>query len=385
MTIKVAHVCAIPTSLKYLLEDQLNYLEAQGYEVHAISSPGRYQDELVERGMRWHPARISRAITPAQDLLGIADVARIVRRERFDIVHTHTPKGTLIGQLGAVLGGAPVVGQTIHGFYYTGLADGPKRQLVRALEVSMCKLSAFVLSQSADDVARIERERICDMRKVSVLGNGINIERFAPRPMSADALLAKRRAVGLRGDGPVVGIVGRYVVEKGYRELIEAVKLLAADHPTLQVLTIGTSPSLERAEEIIRPQDDPDVGDRFVCLYDRDDMQDLYRLMDIFALPSYREGFPRSPMEASATGLPVIATNIRGCVEAVHDGDNGLLVPARDARALADALGRLLADEALRRQLGERGLHHAATRFDQRLVFARVAECYASALGRSPS
>lgn len=377
MPIKVAHVCAIPTSIKYLLFDQLKYLEEErGYEVHAISSPGKYQEELIASGVRWHSAQISRSITPCEDIKGILEFAKLARRERFDIVHTHTPKGVMIGQIGAKLAGVPIIGQTIHGFYFIGLEPGLKRKLVRTIESSMCRLSDFVLSQSKDDVDRIKREKICAMDKTSVLGNGIDIRRFTPRTYSLEELALKRTAIGLNPKGPVLGIVGRYVIEKGYRELCEAVRMLAKKHPTLQVLAIGSSPGEERSIEIVRPDLDPEVGDRFVCLYDRDDMEELYRLMDIFVLPSYREGFPRSPMEASATGLPVIATRIRGCWEAVHEGDNGLLVHPRQAQPLADAIELLLNDEVLRKRLGKRGIVHAKERFDQRLVFARVAECY---------
>jgi glycosyltransferase involved in cell wall biosynthesis len=108
----------------------------------------------------------------------------------------------------------------------------------------------------------------------------------------------------------------------------------------------------------------------------RDDVADLYAAMDVLTLPSHREGFPRSPMEAAATGLAVVATDVRGCREAVVHGENGLLVPARNPEKLASAIARLLDNEPMRERMGQRGREIAEGHFDQREVFARVAEAY---------
>ena len=385
MPVKVAHICAVPSSLKFLLSDQMRYLEEQGYEIHAISSPGPYQDDIIEQlDGRWYPARISRSISPLDDLRGVWDVARVCARERFDIVHTHTPKGTLLGQLGAHLGRVPIVIQTLHGFYFIALEEGSlSRRLVHALETFTCRAtSELVLSQNAEDVARLLREGVCGPDKAQVLGNGIDISRFKPRDFDDDELRRRREAVGLKPDGPVLGIVGRYVLGKGYRELCEAVQLLAPRYPTLQVLAIGARPTSERPEEVFLPDQDPIAGERFVCLYDRQDMEELYRLMDLFVLPSWREGMPRSSMEASATGLAVVTTDVRGCRETVTHDDNGLLVEVRNSRLLAEAIAALLDDPERREAMGRRGLQLARDEFDQQVVFRRVADSYAALLKR---
>lgn len=377
--VKIAHVCAIPSSIKYLLADQLTYFQDLGYEVHSITSPGSDQD-FVEALGPWHPATISRALTPGDDLRGIWEVSQICRREGFDLVHTHTPKAILIGSMGARLARVPAVGQTLHGLYYAGIDPSVRRSVFRLVEVALCRQADFVLSQSAEDMALIERERLCDLSKVTHLDNGIDVERFALPPFGPEELRDRRAALGLNPDGPVVGIVGRYVVEKGYRELCEAVRMLADEFPTLNVLAVGTNPAQERPHELVEPQKDAVVGDRFVCLYDRADMEDLYRLMDLFVLPSWREGLPRAPMEACASGIPVITTRVRGCREVVEDGVNGLLIDARSGPQLADAIRKLLNDDALRAELVEGGHAKARSRFDQRLGFERTRRVYETML-----
>jgi glycosyltransferase involved in cell wall biosynthesis len=229
----------------------------------------------------------------------------------------------------------------------------------------------------------MKREHMCDMSKVTYLGNGIDIDRFCPGDWGDDERARRRKELGLNPKGPIVGMVGRFVAGKGYRELCEAIGGLASKHPDIQVLAIGTRPSIERSEELVPVQDDPRVGDRFICLYDREDMEDLYRLMDVFVLPSYREGFPRAPMEASASGIASIVTDVRGCRQAVTDGDNGLIIPPKDPAALQSAIDRLLSDSCLRAELGRRGRQRAEREFDQRIVFERVAACYERLLKES--
>ncbi len=364
-------------AIKYLLGDQLKYLEQAGFEMHAVTSPGPYAERVEEMGIRWHPATISRAITPAQDMRGALDVAAICRKQKFTIVHVHTPKGMLIGRAGSILARVPITVQTLHGFYFFEMPPSPKRRLFKEIEVRGCRGTDHVLSQNPEDVDMLLAEGLIDPSKISVLGNGIDIDRFSPPDWAPDERRARRVAVGLDPDALVIGIVGRFVLEKGYLELCKALPRLLEKFPNVQVLAIGTKPEgQERAWEIVDPRKDPTVGKRFVCLHDRDDMHELYPLMDVFTLPSHRDGFPRAPMEASATGVPVVTTNIRGCRQTVTDGLNGLLVPAANAEELGNALGQLLSDADLRTAMGKRGRERAIAEFDQRLAFAKVADCY---------
>jgi glycosyltransferase involved in cell wall biosynthesis len=177
-----------------------------------------------------------------------------------------------------------------------------------------------------------------------------------------------------------VGFVGRLVKEKGILELLEAVNLVRAKIPDVQLLVVG--PIDHEKEDAISTSIATDYGldavARFVGL--RNDMPYMYALMDVFVLPSYREGFPRSPMEASAMGVPCVVTNIRGCREAVKHNQNGLLVPIGDVQALGEAIVRTLEDNNLACKLSRSGREMAIAQFDEQLIFSKVKQEYARLL-----
>jgi glycosyltransferase involved in cell wall biosynthesis len=235
--------------------------------------------------------------------------------------------------------------------------------------------AAVILSQNSEDLETVRRDRIADPARLRFLGNGIDTERFHPRNLARRS--AVRRALGISDEQPVVGIVGRVIREKGYLEYFAAAALIRATHPRAVFLAVGPYEPW-KADAI----DDAEVesfglGDSLRLLGHRDDVEDLYSAMDVLTLPSHREGFPRSPMEAAATGLPVVVSDVRGCRETIVDGETGVLVPVRDPERLAAAISGLLDDATSRRRMGERGRALAEERFDQQLVFERVAKAYA--------
>ena len=175
---------------------------------------------------------------------------------------------------------------------------------------------------------------------------------------------------------PVVGFVGRLVEEKGILDLLEAAKAVSSKIPDVQFLIVG--PYDEQKPDALRPDvaERYGVGERCRFLGMRDDMPELYAMMDVLVLPSYREGFPRAPMEASAMGVPAVVSDIRGCREAVEPGVNGLLFPVGDAKALAEALLELLSDDEGRVRMGKAGRAMAEDRFDEQKVFERVIREY---------
>jgi glycosyltransferase involved in cell wall biosynthesis len=178
----------------------------------------------------------------------------------------------------------------------------------------------------------------------------------------------------------VVGFVGRLVAEKGVPELLAAARMVRDAIPKTRFLFVG--PADWDKPDALAPEAaaEQGVADRCVFAGMRDDMPELYALMDVFVLPTHRESFPRSPMEASAMGVPCVVTDIPGCREVVEDGRNGRLVPVGDVPALAVAILDLLTDRDKARRMGEAGRRLALERFDEELVFGRVKAEYARLL-----
>jgi len=381
MNPRVVHVTTVDMSVRHLLLNQLLALKEGGFDVAAMSAPGHDLEPVHAAGVRHFAVPFTRRLTPLEDLKAFVRMWRLFRRERFTIVHTHQAKAALFGQMAARLAGVPIVINTLHGFYFHDRTPRAKRRGWIALERLQARFSDLILSQSPEDVETAVAEGICDRDRIEWLGNGIDISRFDRARVSEDARLRLRLKLGIAANAKVVGFVGRLVREKGIIELFDAFRRAREAVGDARLLVVGPVDS-DKADAV-SPQTAVEHGiDDAIFVGYRDDTPALYALMDVCALPSHREGFPRSPMEASAMGVPCIATAIRGCRQTVFPERNGLLVPVRDPIALADALVRILSDDELRLRMSAEARRLAEAAFDERRVFGRVADAYRRLLDR---
>jgi len=369
--VRIAHLTTVASSLRYLLRAQLVGALDAGHEVIGISAPGEDVGYLTELGVRHIPLPGStRSFSVRSDLQAAAALGRIVRKERVDLLHTHNPKPGLYGRVVGRLVRVPIIVNTVHGLYATETDPWTKQAVVYGLEAVASRFSHAELVQNEEDVDTMRRLRLAPARRLQHLGNGVDLDRFAASdPIARQTLRAE---LGVDDDTVVVGVVARLVAEKGYRELFEAVPRLPEG---CLVVCIGPDDP-ERPDALPRPVIDGARTDGVRFCGFQADPERWYHAMDLFVLPSYREGIPRAAMEAAASGLPIVATDVRGCRQVVRDGDNGLLVPARDASALADALTRLVGDAERRRAMGIRSRKLAEERFDERRIVATVLATY---------
>jgi len=385
--IKIAHITTVDTSLRYLMFYQLISLRRAGYEVVGISAPGSDVSWIEAHGIRHIPVAMSRNVTPAADLVALCQLYRVMCRERFTIVHTHTPKPGLLGQLAARMAGVPIVVNTLHGFYFHNYTSAAWRRFYISMEKIAARCSDVILSQSREDIQTALQEGVCSAEKIKYLGNGINLQQFDRERLGLETLEEKRRELGLPSDVAVVGFVGRLVAEKGILELMAAAGMVRQRLPDVRFLVVG--PVDHAKADALSPDIARAYGVADICVFTglRQDMPELYALMDVFVLPSRREGLPRAPMEASSMGVPCVVTDVRGCREVVEDNRNGLRVPLDDISSLTDAIVELLINRDRARQMGDEGRVLARERFDERLVFEKVKTEYArllSAKGWSP-
>lgn len=381
--IRVAHVTTIDLTLRFLLLEQLRRLKAEGFEVSGICAPGEWLESLREEGVEPIPWRnATRAWRPVADARAFVELVGILRRGRFDVVHTHNPKPGLMGRIAARLAGVPVVVNTVHGFYATP-DDPPRRRLpVMALEWLAARFSHAELYQSGEDLAWARRLRIVPARRQVYLGNGTDLTQFDPSAVDPSRLAALREELGLPADGLVVGMVGRLVREKGYREFFHAARAIRERHPEVTFIAIG--PSDPDKDDAISDAERDAVSSDVVFTGYRDDVRDLLALMDVFVLPSWREGLPRSAIEAAAMGRALVLTDIRGCREVGRDGLEALIVPPRNAAAFTEAIARLVDDPELRGRLAAAARDRALVHFDERRVVDRVVSTYRSLLPAVP-
>ncbi len=372
---RVAHLTTVDLSLRYLVLPQMVAIVDLDGEAIGISADGPYVESIEALGIRHIDLPgATRSVDPKADLNAMVSLWRILREERPDVIHTHTPKPGIYGRIIGRLAGVPAVLNTVHGLYATPDDPPVKRWIVYALEAVAARFSDTELIQSAEDFTLLTDRRITRPERTVLLGNGVDLERFAPVPPSERK--AVRRALEISDDRVVVGMVGRLVAEKGYNELFDAAEQL--DDRCLVVVIGPHEPEKGDALDSAAVARAEQNGVRFLGM--RSDVDALYGAMDIFVLPSYREGFPRAAMEAAASGIPIVATDIRGCREVVAHGENGLLVPVRDGDALAAAVTRLSDDADLRARMGEAGRAKAEREFDERTIVHTVVAAQVRAL-----
>ncbi|MGH8872895.1 MAG: GNAT family N-acetyltransferase [Acidimicrobiia bacterium] len=374
---KVAHLTTVDLSLRFLVRPQLIAVVEAGGEAVGVSAPGPWVEELERDGIRHVALTAStRGMSLANDFKAMFQFWRVLRRERFTVLHTHNPKPGLYGRILGRLAGVPLVVNTLHGLYATE-DDAPlKRVVVYSLEALAARFSDAELLQNYEDLEFCRRTRILPAGRGRLLGNGVDLERFDRGRIDPSARTRLRAEIGAGDDDVVVGMVGRLVAEKGYPELFEAATKLGDGYV---VVVVG--PDDPDKSDALPPDSVANArsaGVRFLGM--RTDMEDLYSAMDLFVLPSHREGFPRAAMEAAAMGLPVVATDIRGCRQVVEDGVNGILIPVRDPEALAGAILKLGGDQELRRTMAEASARIARERFDEREVVRIVMDTYREGL-----
>jgi glycosyltransferase involved in cell wall biosynthesis len=348
-------------------------LQRAGYDVLLISPPGPYGEKLRGLGLRWEPLPMQRrSLNPLRELALLWHLVRLLRRERPALVHGFTIKCAVYGSLAARLAGVPARVNAVAGMGYVFTSSQWKARLLRPVVRALLRLAlggrdARLILQNADDVALFRQAGLVDPAQVRLIrGSGVNCAQFA----------------GISPQAPADGctrllLASRLLWDKGVAEYVAAIRQLRHQGRTFQALLAGTpDPGNPAAvpEATIREWVDEGL---LTWLGHVDDMRGLLGSVDIVVLPSYREGLPRTLVEAAACGLPLITTDVPGCREVVSDGVDGLLVPMGNGEALAQAIARLQDDPAFARRLGEAARRKARAQFDERIVVERTMAVYA--------
>ncbi|HBG28776.1 MAG: hypothetical protein A2Y10_07060 [Planctomycetes bacterium GWF2_41_51] len=373
-------ISAIDITFKILLLAQIKAAQEAGYKVHGICSEGPNFDFLKKEGIQMFPVKIKRSISPFSDIKALWQIYRYLKKEKIEIVHTHTPKCSLLGQLAAKMAGVPVIINTVHGFYFHDNMKPFAKWFYVMMERIAAKCSTMILSQNPEDIETAIKLKICKPDKIKFLGNGVNLEKFNPHRFGNNFKIQKRQEIGVPKDSIVIGIIGRLVKEKGFLELFEAFKVIVNEYKNVWLIIIGP----QEPEKVDRISMDTvkqyGIENRTVYLGERDDISEILACCDIYTLPSWREGFPRSAIEAAAMGLPIVTTDIRGGRQVVENNKNGLLVELKNANELKKTLIKLIKNQNLRTQMGKAGLEKAQKEFDENKVCEIVVNTYKNCL-----
>jgi lipopolysaccharide/colanic/teichoic acid biosynthesis glycosyltransferase/glycosyltransferase involved in cell wall biosynthesis len=376
---KPAHLVVMTTSAMatVFFRGQIACLRAAGFRVTFICNPGPQTTFVAAEGAEVVSLPMERNISVFKDMASLWRLWRTLRKLKPDIINVGTPKAGLLGGIAARATGVPRRIYTMHGLRLE-TATGWKRRLLTWTERIACRNAQYVRCVSSSLRRRAVELSLVEAEKAYVIAagssNGIDCERFRSTLERLSAASELRLALGIPDSAPVIGFVGRLTRDKGVRELSGAYERLRSSFPDLRLLLLGDFEDGDPVDPAVRAQLESDAHVHFAGMVP--DTAPYYPLMNILALPTYREGFPNVPLEAQASGVPVVTTRTTGAADSVLDGISGKFVPSQDEGSLASALRELLSDPEKSRRMGQAGADWVRAHFRQELVWEALIADY---------
>ena len=422
---KLIRITTVPLSLDKLLGKQLGFV-SRYYQLTAVSADGPELKRIAEKyGVDYCHVEMTRAITPLKDLAAVWKFYRFLKKEKPELVHSHTPKAGLVGMMAAWFAGVPVRMHTVAGLPLLE-ATGAKRTILNMVEKITYAFATKVYPNSFAMRDLIVKEGFCAPGKLKVLANGssngIDTEYFSPSAVTESMKTAVRADLGILEDDFVFIFVGRLVGDKGINELVEAfgkvkaeikgfcsakevasppvadrndrlmdnnkvedegkdeggIENLSHRRRNVKLLLVGP---LEEELDALLPQTleaietHPDI----ISVGYQDDVRPYFAVADALAFPSYREGFPNVVLQAGAMELPAIVTDINGCNEIIEEGKNGMIIPVKDSAALGQAMEKMISNPHVYRSMKGNARPLIESHYRQEVVWKALLEEYRKA------
>jgi glycosyltransferase involved in cell wall biosynthesis len=365
-----------------LMRGQMAYLKENGFDTALLSSPGEELDRISsEEGHAAFEVPMRREIAPLHDLKSLFDIWKLLRRIKPVICNSGTPKAGLLVGIAAWLTRVPCRVYTLRGLRLE-TESGLKRSILAVTEKISCGCAHRVICVSPSLLEQVVAKGLVPRRKTALLGagssNGVDPLRFARTPEKLTLAAEMRHKLGIRSNQPVIGFAGRFTNDKGLPELIAAFQQVRKAVPETALLLVGHYEEGDPVPQATRDAIKSEPG--IYCVEFTPQIELYYLVMSIFVLPTYREGFPNTILEAQAAGLPVVTTTATGAVDAIHDGITGLLTPVGDSHKLAEAILALLADRKKMQRMGGAGRERVLREFRNEIIWQALSSLYTDML-----
>lgn len=351
-------------------------LVKKGHRVFAITPKGDYFEKFAEFGVEAIEYKIDRgSLNPLSELKSIKNIYHSIRDLNLDILHSFTIKPNIYGLIASNFAKVPIKIATVTGLGSFYIDNSFKSKTIRAIIETLYRVTLKsangVIFQNSDDLKYFSEKSIIEPeRAFLVKSSGVDTKVF-DRERFKDRVDSIRESLGFESDDTVVLMIARAIVHKGIREYIEVAKELKSER--VKFLLVGEVDSGSRYS--LTPEE-LESEESIIWLKERQDIDSLIAICDIFTLPSYREGVPRTLLEASAMSKPIVTTDAIGCREVVEDGLNGILVKIADSKSLKVAIVKLLEDRDLREKFGRNSRIKALKEFDVDIVVKRYLDIY---------
>ena len=376
---KLLRITTAPISLNVLLPGQMKYMREQGFDVLMVSSDGPELASVLDReGCRHHIIPMTRKMSPFTDLRCLWLLYRLFRKEKPDIVHSHTPKAGLLAMLAAKMAGIKIRVHTIAGLRYV-TTKGMSRRILIAMEKLTGMAATHVWPNSGSMKTFIEANRLVTPRKLEVIGwgssNGVNLARYNPAVLKQEKLNEVKALVKHDPSLFYFLSVGRLVHDKGMDELLLAFARVNALHPHTRLILVGAfedevDPVSDKARELIKTH--PAV----IAAGWSNAVEYFMQFANVLVHPSHREGFPNVLMQAGAMGCPIICSSIDGNTDIVRHRETGLLFEVKNEEALLGQMQSAIKEPAALKGMADQLLLQIQTHYDQRVVQSFLHEKY---------
>lgn len=375
----ILHVVNVFFVIPYFLGNQLRYFKDKGNNLFVIcSSSSELYGESSHQGFSYVEIPILRKISVFQDLKSTFQIYKYIKRNNIEIVNGHTPKGALLAMIASFFARVPKRIYFRHGLVFE-TSKGVKRFLLINIDRLTALFATKIICVSPSVYKKSLDYKLNAEEKQTVLSkgtcNGINLDKFNSNNISPKTIESIKFNLGINKDAVVVGFSGRLVKDKGIIELIQAFLALQKEYNNINLLLVGMFEVRDQLPEdiILEIQNNPLIFN--TGYVPNKEIQNYYALMDIYVLPSYREGFPTSVLEASAMKLPVITSRATGCIDSIIEGETGIYAE-HDSKSLSEKIQYFIEDVKYRKEVGENGRKFVSENFDEKIIWKEIEKLY---------
>ncbi len=376
---KLVRITTVPMALKYLLSGQMKYMKEQGFEVIMVSADGKEREDVIRNeGCTHHIIPMTRKITPVADLQSLWRLYRFFKKEKPDIVHSHTPKAGLLSMLAARMAGVKIRIHTVAGLRFM-TAEGMTRKILVRMEKFTASCATHVWPNSQSLLAYIKENKLAKSTKLQVIGsgssNGVNLGRYSDSSLNPEKIEETKGQLKYDATLTYILCVGRIVKDKGIDELLKAFVAIYKEKIKLRLVLLGSfedelDPVSEDARKILKEH--PGI----IHISWSDNVEYFMHLVNMLVHPSYREGFPNVLLQAGAMNCPVLCSRIEGNIDIVDDAKTGIIFEVRNAASLEEKLRYALEHPEELKCYATNLQQRIRQQFDQRFVHESLKKKY---------
>jgi glycosyltransferase involved in cell wall biosynthesis len=376
---KLIRITTVPLSLNVLLRGQMRYMQENDFDVVMVSSDGEELDTVKHNeGCRHKIIPMTRSITPFADIISLWNLYRFFKKEKPDIVHSHTPKAGLLSMIAAKLAGIKIRIHTIAGLRFM-TSTGLTRKILIFMEKLTANAATHVWPNSSSLLKYIGENRLVKKEKLTVIGlgssNGINLERYSPSSLQTDLLEKVKKQMHYEEGKTYLLSVGRIVKDKGIEELVQVFDRLYSENNSLRLILLGAfeddlDPVSDETKSIL--QNHPAI----LHVPWSDIVEYFMYLSDLLVHPSHREGFPNVLLQAGAMGCPIVCSAIEGNIDIVKEGETGYLFKVKNKQELFSQLKKALSNKDLCKQFAKNLRKVIEENYNQSVVHEKIRAEY---------